>query len=145
MTGKRLITDLKHDYVVKVELDERSFLFPAGKAVIQLVFSAVGPTIQVEGVYAFNQSRTSPRLLTLDREDARELARRMVDAVHQARTQLVISSGVRVAINVMANGYHLQIGDMNHPTDLFLGTSCIWRVCQGLLRIVDYIAPVEAN
>jgi hypothetical protein len=29
--------------------------------------------------------------------------------------------------------------------ELFLSTSCIWRVCQGLLRITDLIAPVEAN
>jgi hypothetical protein len=34
---------------------------------------------------------------------------------------------------------------MTESTDLYLSTSCIWRVCQGLLRIVDHIAPVEAN
>ena len=41
--------------------------------------------------------------------------------------------------------YHLQFGDMNSATELFLGTNCIWRVCQGLLRIADLIAPVESN
>ncbi len=145
MTDKRLIATLKHDHVVKVECDERSYLFPAGKPIIQLVFSADGPTIHIEAVYPFNESRTSPRIVSLDLEDAREFARRLVDAIHQARTQLVVSSGTRIAINVLANGYHLQIGDINQSTDVFLGTPCAWRVCQGLLRIIDYVAPVEAN
>jgi hypothetical protein len=30
-------------------------------------------------------------------------------------------------------------------TELFLGNNCIWRVCQGLLRIADLIAPAETN
>jgi hypothetical protein len=109
------------------------------------VFTAQGKAIHIEAVYPFNEARTSPRLVSLAFEDARELGRRLVEAVHQARTQLVVSAGTRIAINVIANGYHLQIGDMNQSTDIFLGTGCIWRVCQGLLRIVDYVAPVEAN
>ncbi len=141
----RLATELKPDYAVKVDLDERAFLFPAGKPLVQLVFLAQRKTIHVEAVFAFNESRTPPRILSLDLEDARELGRRLVDAVHLARTQLVITTGLRVTINVIANGYHLQVGDMNQSTDLFLGTGCIWRVCQGILRIIDYIAPVESN
>jgi hypothetical protein len=141
----RQITALKPKFEVKVDLDDRAYLFPAGKSVAQLVFLSDGVSIQVEAVYPFNQSRTPPRLLLLDFEDASELGRRLVEAVHHAQTQLVITAGVRITINVVANGYHLQIGDMNDATELFLGTSCIWRVCQGLLRIVDLIAPVEAN
>ena len=137
--------NFKHDHAVKVELDERAFLFPAGKSVIQLVFYADGPIIHLEAVYPFNESRAAPQLLSLDLEDARELARRLVDAVYQARSQLALTGGVRIAINVVANGYHLQIGDMNRSTDLLLSTGCIWRVCQGLLRIIDFIAPVESN
>ena len=68
-----------------------------------------------------------------------------VGKLYQARTQLAMSDGMRIAINVIANGYHLQIGDMSDATDLYLSTGCIWRVCQGLLRIVDHIAPVESN
>jgi hypothetical protein len=75
----------------------------------------------------------------------KDLARRLIDAVYQARTQLAMSDGMRIAINVIANGYHLQIGDMSDPTDLYLSTGCIWRVCQGLLRVIDHVAPVEAN
>ena len=145
MADARLVTHLGHDFAVKVELDDRAFLFPAGKPVIHLVFSTNGKLIHVEAVFPFNASRTPPRLLSLDLEDARELGRRLVEAVHQARSQLAITSSMRVAINVVANGYHLQIGDMNQATDLYLSAGCIWRVCQGILRITDHIAPIESN
>jgi hypothetical protein len=135
----------KPDLIVKVDLDERAFLFPAGKLISQISFATDGRVVHIDAVYPFNEARTPPRLLTLSAEDATELARRLVDAVYQARTQLAMSDGMRIAINVIANGYHLQIGDMTDPTDLYLSTGCIWRVCQGLLRITDYIAPIEAN
>lgn len=141
----RLVTELKPKYEIKVDLDERAFLFPAGKSVSQLLFVSDGRTIFLEAVYPFNQSHTPPRLIALDLEDAKEFGRRLIEAVHCARTQLVATSGIRISINVIANGYHLQFGDMNSATELFLGTTCIWRVCQGLLRIADLIAPIELN
>ena len=141
----RLLTNLKAKHEVKVDLDDRAFLFPAGKSLAQMVFLSDGHRVYVEAAYHFNQSRTPPRLLALDLEDAKELGRRLVEAVHHARTQLVITASVRITINVVANGYHLQIGDMNNASELFLSTGCIWRVCQGLLRIIDLIAPVESN
>jgi hypothetical protein len=133
------------EYTVRVDLDDRAFLFPAGKSIAQIAFATDGRLIHMEAVYPFNETHTPPRILTLGLEDARDLARRMIDAVYQARTQLAVSDGMRIAINVIANGYHLQIGDMSEPTDLYLSTGCIWRVCQGLLRAIDRIAPVEAN
>jgi hypothetical protein len=141
----RLVVDLKPKFEVKVDLDERAFLFPAGKSVAQLFFLSDGRRIFVEAVYPFNQSHTPPRLLTLDFDDAKDLGRRLIEAVHHARTQIVATAGIRITINVVPNGYHLQIGDLNHATELFLSTACIWRVCQGLLRIIDLIAPVESN
>jgi hypothetical protein len=141
----RLVPALKPKFEVKVDLDDRAYLFPAGKSIAQLVFVSDGTTIQIEAAYQFNQSRTPPRLLVLDYDDAKELGRRLVEAVHHARTQLVMTAGVRITINVVANGYHLRIGDMNDATELYLSTGCIWRVCQGLLRIVDLISPVESN
>jgi len=141
----RLVTALKPKYEVKVDLDDRAFLFPAGKTLAQLIFLSDGQKIYVEAAFHFNQARTPPRLLALDLEDAQELARRLVEAVHTARTQLAITAGLRTTINVVANGYHLQIGDMSDARELFLGTGSIWRVCHGLLRIIDLIAPVEAN
>jgi hypothetical protein len=144
-TTPRLVTELRPKHEIKVDLDDRSFLFPAGKSISQLVFLSDGRLIFVEAVYPFNQSHTSPRLLSLDLEDAKEFGRRLVEAVHCARTQIVATTGIRVTINVVANGYHFQFGDMNSATELFLGTNCIWRVCQGLLRIADLIAPIESN
>jgi hypothetical protein len=141
----RLVVDLKPKFEVKVDLDEPAFLFPAGKSVAQLFFLSDGRRIFVEAVYPFNQSHTPPRLLTLDFDDAKDLGRRLIEAVHHARTQIVVTAGIRITINVVPNGYHLQIGDLNHATELFLSTACIWRVCQGLLRIIDLIAPVESN
>src|SRR4051794_26883063 len=142
VVGPRLITQLKPKYEVKVDLDDRSFLFPAGKSLSQLAFTSDGRRIFIEAVFPFNQTRTPPRLLSLDLDDARELGRGLVQAVHYAKTQLVVTEGVRVTISVVANGYHLQIGDMNQATELFLGTGSIWRVSQGLLRIIDLTAPV---
>jgi hypothetical protein len=141
----RLVSELKPQFEIKVDLDERSFLFPAAKSVSQLLFLSDGKTIFVEAIYPFNQTRTPPRIIQLSLEDAREFGRRLIEAVHGARTQFVVTSGIRITINVIANGYHLQFGDMNSATELFLGTSCIWRVCQGLLRIADLISPVESN
>ena len=141
----RTITELKPKHEIKVDLDERSFLFPAGKSVSQLVLLSDGRTIFIEAIYPFNQTHTPPRLIVLDLEDAREFGRRLIEAVHSARNQLVVTVGVRISINVVANGYHIQFGDMNNAIELFIGTNCIWRVCQGLLRIADLIAPVESN
>ena len=145
MTNLHVLPESKSRYEVKVDLDDRAFLFPSGKPVIQLSFVAEGRRIHVDALYPFNQARTPPRVVSLDLEDARELGRRLVEAVHTARTQLVVSETARITINVIANGYHLQLGDMTQPIELFLGTGCIWRVCQALLRAVDYVAPVESN
>src|SRR3954447_21683604 len=99
VVGPRLITQLKPKYEVKVDLDDRSFLFPAGKSVSQLAFISDGRGIFIEAVFPFNQTRTPPRLLTLDLDDARELGRGLIQAVHYAKTQLIATEGVRVTIS----------------------------------------------
>ena len=81
----RLVTELKPKYEVKVDLDDRCFLFPAGKPLAQLSLLSDGKLIFVEAVFPFNQSRTPPRLLTLELEDAQELARGLIQAVHYAQ------------------------------------------------------------
>ena len=141
----RFAAELKPQVEIKVDLDDRAFLFPSGKSIGQLVFSSDGKQVWIDAVFPFNQSRTPPRLMTLTREDAAELGRRLIEAVYYARTQLVITSSIKVTINVAANGYHFQFGDLKEATEIFLSTACIWRVSQNLLRVVDYIAPVESN
>ena len=141
----RLVPELKPTLEVRVDLDDRAFLFPAGKALNQLVFASDGRRVFVDGVFPFNQARTPPRIVALTYEEAKEFARKLVEAVHAARTQLVVTGELRLTINVLPNGYYLQIGDVNGATEVFLSTGCIWRVCHALLRIVDLIAPNESN
>ena len=132
-------------HLVEIDLDDRAFLFPSGKPMTRLILGAEGRTIDIDGIFPFNEARTRARVLSLDIADAKDLARRLIEGVYQARTQHVVSDGVRIAIIVLTNGYQLQIGDMNRSVDVFLSFGCIWRVSQGLLRAVDYIAPIEAN
>src|SRR5947208_11277902 len=98
----RLAPELKPTYEIKVDLDERAFLFPSGKSLNQLAFLSDGGTIFVEGSFQFNQARTPPRLLTLNLEDAKELAHKLIEAVYYAKPQLVITSGVKITITVAA-------------------------------------------
>ena len=141
----RLVAELRPAFEVRVDLDDRAFLFPAGKSLNQLVFASDGRRVFVDGVFPFNQARTAPRIVVLTYEEARDFGRKLVEAVHTARTQLVVTGELRLTINVIPNGYYLQVGDINGATEIFLSTACIWRVCQGLLRIVDLIAPNESN
>ena len=53
----RLVADLKPKFEVKVDLDERAFLFPAGKALSQFAFASDGRQIFVDAVFPFNQAR----------------------------------------------------------------------------------------
>ncbi len=130
---------------VPVDLDERAYLFPQGKPLTRLVLHPDGRHIRVDAVFAFNATRTPPRLFTLELDDARHLAKTLVDAVYLARTQHAITETMRVTIEVLANGYRLQIGEQDTGLGLYLGTASIWRVCQALLRAIDSIAPVESN
>jgi hypothetical protein len=128
-----------------VDLDERAFLCPAGKSVSQLILTASGNTVSIDLTFPFNQTRLPPRLAVLDVDDAAVLARCLTMAVYLARTQHAITETMHITIDVLANGYRLQFGDLHKPLELMLGTACIWRVCQGFLRVVDVISPVESH
>ncbi|MEO5376076.1 MAG: hypothetical protein H7840_17775 [Alphaproteobacteria bacterium] len=131
---------------VQVAMDERAFLFPDGKAVTHLLLSSEGQgRVCIDAVFGFNETRLAPRILTLTLDDARELGRKLVEAVYHARTHYVISDTARITINVVTNGYFVQIGEVSNSTDLFLSTGVIWRVCNGLLRLVDSMSPVVAH
>jgi len=145
MTNLHVLPESKPKHEVKIDLDERAFLFPAGKPVIQLILVAEGRRIHFDASFPFNQSRTPPRIATLDLDDARDLAHKLVEVVHNAKSQLLVSEATHITINVVANGYRLQLGDMSKPTELFISTGSIWRVCHGLLLAVDLISPIESN
>ncbi|MBR0646602.1 hypothetical protein [Plastoroseomonas hellenica] len=128
-----------------VDLDERAVLYPAGKGVTRVTLSAVEGGIAFDAAFAFNESRASPRIMVLSLDDAREFGRRLVDSVYQARAQNAITETMRIGITVHTNGFHLQIGDVGSPTELFIGLSSIWRFAQTVLRAVDRLSPVEAH
>lgn len=98
----------------------------------------------MEAAFSYDP-RTPPCLLTLDVEDAWELGRRLVEAVPRAKRQLVATSGVRIRIDVVANGYHLADRRHEFRNGIVFERRRIWRVFQRVLRIVDLIAPVESN
>lgn len=139
------LTNERAVFAVNIDLDERAFVFPSGKQITRLVIANDSSEIHFDAIYPFNQARTPPRLFSLNFDDAKELGRQLIDTVYNARTQHALSDTMRIAINVTANGYHLRIGDLNVSTDIYLSTGCIWRVCQGILRVVDHVAPVEAQ
>ena len=134
------------DVVIKVDLDERAFAFPQGKQVQQLHVLAFKPhCVKIEATFAYNESRASHELLELSAEDARELVRKLVEAVYRAQSTQVVSRTTTLSISVVTNGYFLQFGDHEAARELFLSTACIWRVCNGLARAVDFISPITSN
>jgi len=134
------------DAVIKVDLDERAYLFPQGKQVLQVHVLAYRPhMIRFEATFAFNEARASHEVFELTAEDARELVRRLVEAVYRAQGAQVVSRTTTLSITVVANGYILQVGDHEHMRELFLSTGSIWRVCSAIARAVDFIAPIQSN
>ncbi|MBR0655088.1 hypothetical protein [Plastoroseomonas arctica] len=133
------------DFTLAVDMDERAVLYPAGKSITRVNMSAAEGGIAFDAVFAFNEARTPPRFMVLELDDAREFGRRLVDAVYQARPQNAITETMRIGITVHTNGFHLQIGDVAAPTELFVGLGSIWRFTQTVLRAVDRLSPVESH
>ena len=134
------------DVVIKIDLDERVFVFPQHKPLTQLVLNVVRPnTVRFEGGYAFNQNRANPVLFELTGEDCAELTRRFVEAVYRAQSTQVVTSSTSIAITVAVNGYIVQVSTPDGPVELFLGMASIWRVLNGLARAVDVLSPIASN
>jgi hypothetical protein len=134
------------DAVIKVDLDERAFAFPQAKQILQLHILVYRPQlVRIEATYAYNEARASHELFELPADDARELVRKLVETVYRATSSQVISRSTTLSINVVTNGYLLQMGDHEHIREIFLSTGCIWRVCNGLARAVDFISPIASN
>lgn len=134
------------DAVVKVELDERAFLFPETKLVTQLHLLVYKPhKVRFEAVYAFNESRASPELFELTAEDARQLAKKLVETVYRAQSSQIVSRETSLGITVTPNGYILQLGGVDAQKELTLSTGCIWRVCAAITRAVDFLSPIASH
>ncbi len=134
------------DVVIKVDLDDRAFLFPHQKAVQQLSLHVHSQSrVRFEMAFAFNQARSSTLLMELGAEEAAELSRKLVESVYRAQGSQLVTRTLSIGILVVANGYIVQINEHNLQTELFLSTSCIWRVCNAIMRAVDLSRPSDTN
>ncbi|WP_207478528.1 hypothetical protein [Arenibaculum pallidiluteum] len=125
-------------YKVAVETDDRTFLFPAGKYVSQVVVSAHGDrTVRLSAIFGFNESHTDPEFARFGLDEARDLARAMVEAVYQGRTQHVLSDAAKAAIVFNPNGFVLRFGEGAALVELFIASPAILRLAQGIMRAVD--------
>ncbi len=135
----------KSKLVINVEVDDRTVLFPDGKFLSHIALHE-GETpegdgaVRLEGVFLFNESRLEPEISALSVEDARELARSMLDAVFQGRTQHVLSEAAKVAVVFNPNGFVLRFGEGSALRELFIGSPAIVRLAQGVLRMADRLS-----
>ena len=139
----------KSRLVINVEVDDRTVLFPDGKFLSHIALNeedAAGDgAVRLEGVFLFNESRLGPEIATLPAEDARELARSILDAVFQGRTQHVLSETAKVAVVFNPNGFVLRFGEGDALRELFIGSPAIVRLAQGILRLVDRLSAMPAH
>lgn len=134
------------DVVIKVDLDDRAFLFPQQKAVQQLSLHVHSQSrVRFEMAFTFNQARSSTLLMELGAEEAAELSRKLVESVYRAQGSQIVTRTLSIGIVVVANGYIVQINEHNLQTELFLSTGCIWRVCNAIMRAVDLSRPSDTN
>lgn len=131
--------------IYKVEMDDRCMVFPDGKTLQHLLVSLEGRCLTLEAVFAFNASRLDPRLLALPLDDAREFVRELVGSVYQAKTGFYLSDEWKISINVMANGYQIDIAQASRKLEIFLSTGVIWRFIKALLMTLDQASPVHGN
>ncbi|CAO3411653.1 hypothetical protein [Azospirillum largimobile] len=139
----------KSRLVINVEVDDRTVLFPDGKFLSHIALTEEGASedgaVRLEGVFLFNESRLGPEIATLPVEDARELARSILDAVFQGRTQHVLSETAKVAVVFNPNGFVLRFGEGDALRELFIGSPAIIRLAQGILRMADRLSALPAH
>ncbi len=134
------------DAIVKIDLDDRAYIFPEGKPITQLhVMAYRGQGLRIEALYAFNQSRASPVLFEIPADDASDFLKRLVEAVYRAQSCQIVSPTLSLSIAVVANGYLFQLGGLETSRELMVSTGSIWRVCAGLARALDAITPIATN
>lgn len=136
--------------VINVEVDDRTVLFPDGKFLSHITLhedrtAEGGGAVRLDSVFLFNESRLGPEIACLEMEDARELARSILDAVFQGRTQHVLSNTAKIAVIFNPNGFVLRSGEGAALRELFIGSPAIIRLAQGVLRIADRLSALPAH
>jgi hypothetical protein len=132
--------------ILKVELDDRCFVFPDGKQMAHILVSLpISGGIAFDAVYGFNKTRLPSRILILELDEARQFVRELIDAIYAAKPAFVLTDSIRITINVVANGYRLEFLRNDKKQEIFLSTTVIWRFVKALLMAVDEASPVVAN
>lgn len=132
--------------LVKVELDERCFVFPDGKVISHLLVAREGrDRIAFDAVLTFNATRMPARLLSLSRDELRLFSRELLDAVYAAKSGFVLRDTLKIAIVVVANGYRIEFQRAEQRIELYVSTGAIWRLVRGLLAALDGASPVVSN
>ena len=131
--------------VINVEMDERSVLFPDGKFLSHISLYEEDGVVRLDGVFLFNDSRLPPDIAALAVEDARELARAILNGVFQGHTQHVLSDSAKIALIFNPNGFLLRFGAGAALRELFVASPAIIRLAQGLLRVVDRASAPPAH
>jgi hypothetical protein len=134
------------DAMFKVELDERSFLFPAAKIVSGMQFMVYrGEKLRLDLTFPFNVSQTPVEFLELRPAAVPEFTKKVVDAVYRTSSFLYISDRQNLAFSTHANGFVLQVGDFASHRELFISLACIWRICGGFSRASDFLSTPSAH
>lgn len=131
---------------VAIELDERCYLFPNAKPLTHLKLLAGNPGyITVEALLSFNRAMTDTRIAVLSLEDAGQLARKLVDAYFQGKTQHALSDRAKVAIVFNANGFLVSFEVQGRLAELFISPPALQRFTRGLMQLLDALQPIQAN
>jgi hypothetical protein len=150
LTPPQIVPDLPNlrepDAQIKVELDERCFLFPTAKGVSHIQFLVYrNQKLRLELVFPYNVSQTPIEFLEFKPAAVPEFTRKLVDAVYRTTSFLYISDRQNVAFATHVNGYTLQVGDFASQRELFLSLTSIWRLSNAFCRASDFLATPAAH
>ncbi len=130
-------------YVVNVEADDRTVLFPEGKFLSHVLVQEWDEgQIRLEAVFHFNEARAETAIAVLDLDEARDVARALLDAVFQGRSQHVLSEQSRTAVVFNPNGFVIRFGEDRALRELLIASPAIVRLSQGILRVADRISAL---
>ena len=130
---------------VKVELDERCFLFPDGKVVRHVVIAGERNSVTIDAVFDFNETRRSPRIIELSLADAAGFARELANAAYYAKTSFFLSDGLQASINIAQHGCLIEFLKFDARVEFMVTVPATWRLIKGLLSAIDARAPTVSH
>lgn len=130
---------------VNVEMDDKCFLFPQGKALSHLVFTWTREGVGIGAAFHYNHARSDGHIADLSVEDAVDLTRYLVDAFYQSRTQAVLSDTIKATVIHHPNGFQLVFEQEGALREVYCGQATPLRLARGLSQLLDANIPTDAN